>query len=95
LQLVGEGFDDREIGRRFRRSPAMIRRIVDLTEIPRHRPHSNAPSGTGAPLRPIEQRVLRWRDDGSDYIDIGRRFGRSAEHVQRVEALARYKLRIA
>ena len=89
LRLVDDGLDDQEIGRRFRRSPGMIRRIVGLTDIPR-----SAASGDtrAAPLRPLEQRVLRWRDAGSDYAEIGRRFGRSPEHVQRVEALARYKL---
>jgi DNA-binding CsgD family transcriptional regulator len=94
LQLVDEGFDDREIGRRFRRSPAMIRRIVGFTDIPRHdRAIQAVASENSAALRPLEQRVLRWREDGSDYIDIARRFGRSPEHVRRVEALARYKLR--
>lgn len=89
LQLVDDGLDDREIGRRFRRSPGMIRRIVGFTEIPR----PNAVKRTRpAPLRPLEQRVLRWREGGSEYTDIARRFRRSPEHVQRVEALARYKL---
>jgi DNA-binding CsgD family transcriptional regulator len=94
LQLVDDGVDDREIGRRFRRSPGMIRRIIDLTEIPRSGSRSEDAPATGtAALRPLEQRVLRWRDGGSDYVDIGRRFGRSADHVRRVEELARYKLR--
>ncbi|MDQ1521763.1 MAG: hypothetical protein QOI55_2836 [Actinomycetota bacterium] len=94
LQLVDDGVDDREIGRRFRRSPGMIRRIIDLTEIPRSGSRSEDALATGsASLRPLEQRVLRWRDGGSDYVDIGRRFGRSADHVRRVEELARYKLR--
>jgi DNA-binding CsgD family transcriptional regulator len=90
LRLVDEGIDDVEIGRRFGRSPAMIRRIVGFTGIPR--PVAVTSTSTGG-LRPLEQRILRWREGGSDYVDIGRRFGRTADHVQRVEALAHYKLR--
>jgi DNA-binding CsgD family transcriptional regulator len=89
LQLIDDGYDDGEIGRRFRRSPAMIRRIVGLTDIPRSKKDNDTRT---AALRPLEQRVLRWRDAGSDYAEIARRFGRSPQHMERVEALARYKL---
>jgi DNA-binding CsgD family transcriptional regulator len=89
LSFVDAGFDDVEIGRRFRRSPAMVRRIVRLTEIPRAEANAPAPALL---LRPLERRVLRWRAEGSDYVDIGSRFGRSPDHVRRVEALAHYKL---
>lgn len=68
----------------------MIRRIVGFSGIPRHAP---APTSGPTRLRPLEQRILRWRDGGADYADIGRRFGRTPDHVRRVEALARYKLR--
>jgi DNA-binding CsgD family transcriptional regulator len=88
LRLVDAGVDDAEIGRRFRRSAAMIRRIVGYTGIPRHAPATGT-SASG--LRPLEQRILRWREGGADYVDIGRRFGRTPDHVRRVEALARYK----
>src|SRR5689334_1637018 len=89
LSFVDAGVADVEIGRRFRRSPAMVRRIIRLTEIER------AEATTASPpplLRPLERRVLRWRAEGSDYVDIGRRFGRSPDHVRRVEELAHYKL---
>ena len=70
----------------------MIRRIVGFTDVPRSETAKRTRTRTRS-LRPLEQRVLRWRENGSDYVDIGRRFGRSADHMQRVEALARYKLR--
>jgi DNA-binding CsgD family transcriptional regulator len=90
LRLIEPGVDDVEIARRFRRSPAMIRRIVGFSGIARRPPAAR----TGAPrLRSLEQRILRWRAGGSDHVDIGRRFGRTPDHVRRVEALARYKLR--
>ena len=88
LSLVDAGVDDVEIGSRFRRSPAMIRRIVGFTGIPTH---TRATGASSSGLRPLEQRILRWREDGADYVDIGRRFGRPPDHVRRVEALARYK----
>jgi hypothetical protein len=46
-------------------------------------------------LRPLERRVLGWRDTGAGYEEIGPRFGRSPAFVQEVEDLARYKLRRA
>jgi hypothetical protein len=89
LRLVDEGVDDNEIARRFRRSPGMIRRIVAMTRLPRAMgPHALRGKG----LRPLERRVLLWRDGGAAYTEIGPRFRRSPAFVERVEILARYKL---
>jgi hypothetical protein len=43
-------------------------------------------------LRPLERRILQWRADGADHAEIGRHFRRSAEHVERIEQAAGYKL---
>ena len=51
LQLVDDGYDDGEIGRRFRRSPAMIRRIVGLTDIPRSKKDNDTPHRGAASAR--------------------------------------------
>ena len=87
VQLVEDGVGSTEIARRFRRSPEMINRIVRMAALPGR---VSRPAGAEG-LRPLERRVLRWRNDGADYNEIGARFGRSAAHVERVERLARYK----
>lgn len=66
----------------------MIERIVGMAALP-GRGHGAVAQSDG--LRPLERRVLRWREGGADYSEIGTRFGRSAAHVERVEALARLK----
>jgi hypothetical protein len=78
-----------DIARRFKRSPAMIRRLMLMADLPR--PESPSPGPTPL-LRPLERRVLRWRDAGADYAQIGARFRRSADHISRVEGFARRKL---
>ena len=89
IQLVDDGIATTEIARRFRRSPEMINRIIGMTALPGRA--TRAPA-RGRGLRPVERRVLRWRELGADYNEIGARFGRSAAAVERVEQLARYKL---
>ena len=89
LRLLAEGVGDIEIGRRFRRSPDMIRRIATMALLPRP-PRAPADSDDG--LRPLERRLLRWRHYGATYDEIGARFRRSPAFVARVETLARYKL---
>ena len=89
LRLVAEGVEDVEIGRRFRRSPEMIRRIDTMARIPRT---ARAPVVVSDGLRPLERRVLRWRRHGATYAEIGARFRRSSAFVARVETLAHYKL---
>lgn len=40
-------------------------------------------------LRPIERRLLRLSDEGIDANELGRRFVRSPQHIERVLDLAR------
>lgn len=86
-KLVAEGLSNEEIARRFRRSPDFVQRVHELSEVDRI-PRPADPS----PLRPLERRVLRWRDAGAEPEDIGPRFRRSPGFVAQVEDLARYKL---
>jgi DNA-binding CsgD family transcriptional regulator len=89
IQLVDDGMATSEIARRFRRSPAMIDRIIGMATLPGRTTGAAAREDV---LRPVERRVLRWRDEGADYHEIGERFRRSGASVKRVEELARYKL---
>jgi hypothetical protein len=87
LRLTGEGVSTSEIARRFQRSPDHIERVIEWSRLPGR-------DGTTeiATLRPLERRVLQWRDQGAAYADIGPRFRRSADFVERVEGFARQKL---
>jgi DNA-binding CsgD family transcriptional regulator len=85
---VARGVDDAEIARRFGRGTrwvAQVRRLSDLD-----RP-AGGPADDG-PLRPLERRLLRWRQQGVDYEELSDRFQRSPEFLARVERYARYKL---
>jgi len=91
MKLSRQGQSPVEIGRRFRRSPGFITRIMAMSEMPR----TTAPAPTGGaanPLRPIERRVLWWREQGAAYPDIASRFRRTPEFIRRVEDFARFKL---
>jgi DNA-binding CsgD family transcriptional regulator len=88
LRLVGDGVDDTEIARRFRRSPEFVRRVIVYAGLPR----AGATPEAGA-LRPVERRILKWRASGTDHAEIARRFRRSSGHIERIEQLAAYKLR--
>ena len=87
LRLTHEGVDEAEIARRFRRRPEFVSRVIAYTRIPRT---GVTPEATE--LRPVERRILKWRAGGADHAEIGRRFRRSAGHVERIEQLAAYKL---
>lgn len=89
VRLLEEGLDEAEIAGRFRRSPDWVLRVASMARMPR----SQARPPRVEVLRPLERRVLRWRSGGADYAQIAHRFRRSPGFVQRVEDLARYKLR--
>ena len=87
LQMRDEGVAEREIARRFGRSPAFIGRVIQFTSLDGR----TSPAATET-LRPLERRVLAWRHGGAGYEDIAPRFARSADFIRRVESMAHYKL---
>jgi len=87
-RLVQQEVPVGDIARRFRRSPGFIHRVIEMSELSGRT--QSVPSASR--LRPVERRVLRWRDPGASHGDIAPRFHRSPEFVEQVENLARYKL---
>lgn len=85
LTMRQDGVSIEEIGRRLRRSPAFIERIIGWTQIPR-----TGQSRSG-PISPLARRVLKLTSQGEDHETIGRRFNRSERFIKQVEALAHYQ----
>jgi hypothetical protein len=91
LRWVDAGLDDAEIGRRFGRGEQWTAKVRFLADIDR----SPASPGPDEQLRPIERRVLRWREQGVEHDELAARFRRSADFLARVEEYAHYKLAAA
>jgi hypothetical protein len=81
------GLSTEEVARRFGRSSDWVGRIVLWSELPRR-----AGGEIVTTLRPLERRVLKWRQEGADHAAIGARFNRGPDFIAQVERLAHYKL---
>lgn len=96
VRLDDDGVPRAEIGRRFRRSPEYVNRLLVLAHLPGRATHAHAQLGQLAhgerALRPLERCVLGWRDRGASHDEIAPMFRRSPAFVAQVEELARYKL---
>jgi DNA-binding NarL/FixJ family response regulator len=88
LRLVDTGVDVDEIGKRFRRSPEHIERLIQLAELPGR---SSAPHESR--LRPLERCILGWRAKGASHDEIAPRLHKTSGFVARVEEFAQHKLR--
>jgi DNA-binding CsgD family transcriptional regulator len=92
LRWAESGLDDAEIAHRFGRSERWATQVRFLADL--DRPQS--PDRTDDErLRPLERRVLRWRQAGARHEDLSPRFRRSPEFLARVEQYANYKLATA
>jgi DNA-binding CsgD family transcriptional regulator len=93
LALKEEGVPSNEIAHRFRRGRQFIEQVEELAALDgRDAKRRRRRDGS---LRPVERRILKWRDQGLSTDELAERFRRSPEFVARVERLARYKLRRA
>jgi len=88
LKLARAGMGDPEIAWRFRRTPGWVRQVRRLALLPR----AGTGGRAGEPLRPLERRLLQWREQGADYPELAARFRRHPHSLRRIEALARHKL---
>lgn len=89
--MAEAGLTPAETGRRFHRSERYVEQVLRLAQVPRT--HDDHPNPVGVSLRPLERRLLRWRDEGVDAGDVAVMFGRTPEHIERVLALVEYKQR--
>lgn len=89
-KLAADGVVPAEIGRRFNRSEDFVERVLELANAPGR---SAPPPESG--LRPIERRLMRWRDAGASADELADRFKRGPEYIERVLELADYKQRTA
>jgi DNA-binding CsgD family transcriptional regulator len=90
--MADAGLTPAETGRRFHRSGRYVEQVLRLAQVPR-KPVSQ-PNSLENSLRPLERRLLRWRDQGVDAGEVAAMFGRSPEHIERVLALVDYKQRL-
>jgi len=88
LKLVARGVSDAEIAWRFRRTPGYVRQVRRLALIPRTDPGERIVQT----LRPLERRLLQWREQGAGYPELAARFRRHPRTLERFEALARHKM---
>jgi hypothetical protein len=77
-----------DIAQRFRRTPEFVDRVIEWSDLAGR----TVATPSSARLRPLERRILRWRDEGATPAEIGPRFHRSPDFVERIETIARYKL---
>ena len=88
LKWAEAGASDVEIAWRFRRTPKGVRQVLALARLPGRGVEQPAQGG----LRPIERRILRWRDEGAELSELASRFRRRPAFLEQVEQLARHKL---
>lgn len=82
-RLHADGIGTAEIGSRFKRSGDFVERVLDFARLP-GRQNAAAPAG----LRPLERRLLRWREEGASPEELADRFRRSPDHIERVLVFA-------
>jgi DNA-binding CsgD family transcriptional regulator len=90
MRLRDEGATPAEIGKRVRKKPGTVNRIVKMAGY--REDGLSQRTISDSPLRPVERVVMRLRGDGETYSQIGNRLALSGRRVQLIERLAEFKL---
>lgn len=88
LRLKDENVTMVAISRRIGKKPGTVERILRMVEYKEDRP---AKPSRDDDLRPLERVILRLREQGETYGEIGNRLGRSGAQIRRIEGYARLK----
>lgn len=89
IRLHEEGCSLADIGKKVGKKPGTVTRIIRMTEFKQDGLPDQATSDH--PLRPVERVVLRLRNNGETYSQIGNRLARSGRRIQFIERLAEFK----
>ena len=90
VRLHNQGAPLSEIATRIGKKPGTVARIMEMT---RYRLHGGGtPRRPEKGLSPLQRTVLRLRDDGESYGEIGIRLPRSGRRIQQIEKYAHFKL---
>lgn len=89
MRLHDEGCSLADIGKKVGKKPGTVTRIIRMTEYKKDGLPDQAASEH--PLRPVERVVLKLRERGETYSQIGNRLARSGRRVQFIERLAEFK----
>jgi DNA-binding CsgD family transcriptional regulator len=90
VRMHGEGMTPADIGKKVRKKPGTVNRILEMVEFK----VDMTPNSTRNPypLRPVERVIVRLRGQGETYSQIGNRLALSGRRVQFIEQLAEFKL---
>lgn len=90
MRLRDEGFSPADIGKKVRKKPGTVHRILEMAEFKADGLSTLTPNDH--PLRPVERVVMNLRKKGETYSQIGNRLARSGRRVQMIEQMALFKL---
>ena len=89
MRLHDEGCSLADIGKKVGKKPGTVTRILRMTEYKQDGLPDQ--SASDHPLRPVERVVLRLREQGETYSQIGNRLARSGLRIKFIEGLAEFK----
>lgn len=89
LRLDNDDVSVVDIARRVGKKPGTVSRILQMVQWKDDEP-ATAQTG-GSRLRPLERVILRLRNEGETYGEIGNRLNRSGAQVRRIEEYTKLK----